>query len=177
MHRPPEGTTLEMHAFDTLLAESAVGHNKHVMRDQQQQQRVKPSSNAVRPHTFLGLVVTVCCGLFFNCIFLLRHLSYTWNLDLSPTAVSPSSQHRLAVVVPTHSGDLDRALASLSRWPTVCSPVTLESVELVLYYAKGPADEHWSDNVLPELAQTAGTCFARTSAVFGNLSEEVSTLR
>ncbi|CAM9729877.1 unnamed protein product [Scytosiphon promiscuus] len=79
---------------------------------------------------------------------------------------------RLAVVVPAHGGDLSKALASLSRWPKVCSAVTLRHVELVLYYAGGPEDERWSDDVIPALEQTGGRCFARTSALFGNLTDE-----
>lgn len=80
---------------------------------------------------------------------------------------------KLAVVVPAHGGDLSKALASLSRWPKVCSEVTLRHVELVLYYAGGPEDERWSDDVIPALEQTGGRCFARTSALFGNLTDEV----
>lgn len=80
---------------------------------------------------------------------------------------------RLAVVVPAHGGDLRRALASLAKWPKACSPVTLRHVELVLYYAGAEDDPGWSDDVLPELEQTGGSCFARTSVVFGNLTDEV----
>lgn len=80
---------------------------------------------------------------------------------------------KLAVVVPAHGGDLSKALASLSRWPKVCSDVTLRHVELILYYAGGPDDERWSDEVVPALEQTGGRCFARTSALFGNLTDEV----
>lgn len=82
-------------------------------------------------------------------------------------------KRRLAVVVPAHAGDLRRALASLARWPKVCSETTLRHVELVLYYAGRSDDEGWSDNVLPELEQTGGRCFSRTTAIFGNLTEEV----
>lgn len=82
-------------------------------------------------------------------------------------------ERRLAVVVPAHGGDLRRALASLARWPKACSPVTLRHVELVLYYAGAEDDSGWSDDVLPELEQTGGRCFARTSVVFGNLTDEV----
>eukprot|EP00903_Cladosiphon_okamuranus_P005533 g5510.t1 len=81
-------------------------------------------------------------------------------------------EQRLAVVVPAHGGDLRRALASLARWPEACSPVTLRHVELVLYYAGAEDDSGWSNDVLPELERTGGKCFARTSAVFGNLTHE-----
>lgn len=92
-------------------------------------------------------------------------------------AAAAADDRRLAVVVPAHSGDLRRALASLARWPKACSRVTLQHVELVLYYAGTEDDSGWSDNVMPELEQTGGRCFARTSVVFGNLTDEVREQR
>lgn len=82
-------------------------------------------------------------------------------------------KRRLAVVVPAHAGDLAKALASLARWPKVCSDTTLQHVELVLYYAGSSDDDGWSESVLPELEQTGGRCFAGTMAIFGNLTDEV----
>lgn len=86
-------------------------------------------------------------------------------------------ERRLAVVVPAHGGDLRRALASLSRWPTLCSPVTVQHVDLVLYFAGTEEDDDWADDVLPELEKTGGRCFAKTNVVFGNLTDEVRARR
>lgn len=83
-------------------------------------------------------------------------------------------KRRLAVVVPAHAGDLRKALASLARWPKACSDTTLQHVELVLYYAGSSDDDGWSESVLPELEETAGNCFSRTTVIFGNLTDEVS---
>lgn len=126
----------------------------------------------------VGLCVNIFCFLWFFVFlqdkYLVRDPDAVKATKVSsvrlPLALSPQA---LAVVVPAHSGDLQRAVASLARWPTACSPVTLKHVELVLYYAEGPDDNTWSDDIIAELAQTGGRCFARTSAIFGNLTEEV----
>lgn len=78
---------------------------------------------------------------------------------------------KLAVVVPSHAGDLDRALASLAKWPTRCHESTLVNAELLLYYAGGPEDRVAAS--LPSFAQTGGKCFAATRLIFANLNEEV----
>ena len=78
---------------------------------------------------------------------------------------------RLSVVVPVWSGDVDRALDSVSRWPTACSPVTLSNVDLIMYKAEG--DEESSETLLPVLERTAGRCFAKTKIVYAHLREEV----
>lgn len=83
-------------------------------------------------------------------------------------------ERRLAVVVPAHAGDLDRALSSLATWPTKCHASTLANADLVLYYAGGEADG--VDAVLPALAQSGGRCFAKTRLVLADLSEEVCKL-
>ncbi len=78
---------------------------------------------------------------------------------------------KLAVVVPAHAGDLEKALNSLKDWPTKCHPNTLANADLVLYYAGGAEDN--VEAVLPSLAATGGRCFANTRLVLANLSEEV----
>lgn len=82
-----------------------------------------------------------------------------------------SLSRKLAVVVPAHHGDLGKALASLSRWPTACSPSTLANLDLVLYYAQQPDEK--SSRILPYLSRTGGRCFASTRVVYGNLTDEV----
>lgn len=89
-----------------------------------------------------------------------------------PRALKSGLDRRLAVVVPAHAGDLDKALGSLRTWPTLCHSSTLQSVDLVLYYAGGEEDD--VPSVLPALASTGGRCFARTKLVLANLNEEVS---
>lgn len=106
-------------------------------------------------------------GLVLNFMFLLRLEENRKTLLVSRL----TSQQRLAVVVPAHRGDLDRALASLSRWPNACSEVTLSSVDLILYYA-GDVDDK-SSQILPSLSYTGGRCFSNTQVVYANLTAEV----
>lgn len=120
----------------------------------------------------LGVAAVVAC-LSVN-VFVILKLSFFDNLAKLGRARGSGDAQKLAVIVPAHGGDLSRALASLSRWPTKCSGITLHNVELVLYYAGGADDERWSDGVLAALEQTGGRCFARTSVLFGNLTDEVS---
>lgn len=79
---------------------------------------------------------------------------------------------RLAVIVPAHEGDLHQALASLELWPTACSAVTREHMDLVLYKAESGSAEA-SASILQALDSTAGKCFAHTKVVYANLREEV----
>lgn len=79
---------------------------------------------------------------------------------------------RLAVVVPTHAGDLPETLKSLERWPTKCSSETKQYVDLVIYKAEGP-DDATEKEALPRFRETAGSCFANTKIVYGDLSKEV----
>lgn len=88
-----------------------------------------------------------------------------WNIAGS------TSGKRLAVVVPTHKGDFAKALASLAKWPTRCSPITRAHVDLILY--KAEAQDEASTAALSVLEDTAGRCFADTKMVYGSLTEEV----
>ncbi|CAM9131448.1 unnamed protein product, partial [Ectocarpus fasciculatus] len=92
----------------------------------------------------------------------------TSTTDLRPER----EQQRLAVVVPAYKGDLDRAVASLGRWPTDCSSVTQQNVDLVLYYAEGEEDAASVDAATTALADSAGRCFSKTLTVYAHLSEE-----
>ena len=87
-------------------------------------------------------------------------------------------EQRLAVVVPAHRGDLQRAVSSLSRWPTDCVPLTQRNVDLILYYAEGEegGDAGGAASVLPTIAATAGNCFASTKLVYASLNEEASMI-
>lgn len=80
-------------------------------------------------------------------------------------------RQRLAVVVPAHAGDLEKALASLATWPSTCHESTLVDTDLILYYAGGEEDDVAA--ALPSLAKTGGKCFATTRLILANLSEEV----
>ncbi|CAM9712766.1 unnamed protein product [Ectocarpus sp. 4 AP-2014] len=79
-------------------------------------------------------------------------------------------QQRLGVVVPAYDGDLARAVSSLERWPTKCSPLTLENADLVLYYAEQESSA--TASALERISSTAGRCFLRTRIVYANLAEE-----
>lgn len=108
------------------------------------------------------------------CALLLSRANSAWAAPATLFADEKSGavDERLAVVVPCHDGDLERALASVARWPKACSPVTLSNVDLILYKAEG--DEESAETILPALQQTAGQCFANTKIVYGHLADEVS---
>eukprot|EP00904_Undaria_pinnatifida_P002830 jgi/Undpi1/12548/HiC_scaffold_6.g02217.m1 len=95
--------------------------------------------------------------------------------ESSSTSSGSGSAHtasppRLAVVVPTWRGDVDRALEAAARWPTACSAVTLSQVDLVLYKAEG--DQGSSASSLSSLEKTGGRCFSKTKFVHANLADE-----
>ena len=81
----------------------------------------------------------------------------------------------LAVVVPMHAGDVEEAVEALSSWPNVCSRVTLDRVQLVLYYSGGTEDGGWADGILDRVERTGGRCFERTKVVFADLDDKVTT--
>lgn len=89
-----------------------------------------------------------------------------------PVLSQGGGQH-LAVVVPAYQGDLDRTVASLERWPSNCSPLTVENVDLVLYYAEGEEDKSAVEEAAGVIAATAGRCFANLRVVYAHLREEV----
>lgn len=86
---------------------------------------------------------------------------------------NPMSSQRLAVVVPCYRGDLYRTVASLERWPTECSPVTLKNTDLVLYYAEGEKDNQAVTSAVSTISAKAGQCFAKTRIVYANIDIEV----
>lgn len=85
----------------------------------------------------------------------------------------PEKDNKLAVVVPAYNGDLDRAVASLGRWPTDCSSLTVQNVDLVLYYAEGEEDSEAVGAAAEVIAATAGRCFADVRTVYAHLEQEV----
>lgn len=98
------------------------------------------------------------------------------SVDLSRRRRVPSSvtaEQRLAVVVHSYRGDLDRAVVSLERWPTNCSPTILRNVDLVLYYAEGEEDSFAVKEAARAIAGTAGRCFANLRFVYAHLEKEV----
>ena len=82
--------------------------------------------------------------------------------------------HHLAVIVPVYRGDLSRAVSSLERWPSTCSPLTERNADLVLYYAEGEEDAPAVTAAVETISKTAGSCFANTRLLYAHLSEEVS---
>lgn len=97
-----------------------------------------------------------------------------FHLEASPPGVSDAaSSDRLAIVVPAYRGDLDRAVASLERWPIVCSSITERNVDLVLYYAEGDEDNSSVAAAGEAITSSAGRCFANTRIVYAYLAPEV----
>lgn len=91
----------------------------------------------------------------------------------SSTETGGGQQQRLAVVVPAYRGDLERVVSSLGRWPSTCSPVTEQNVDLVLYYAEGEEDSAAVEAAFDVIAASAGRCFSKTKTVFAHLEKEV----
>lgn len=89
------------------------------------------------------------------------------------TGLPADDTQHLAVVVPAYRGDLDRAVASLERWPTNCSPLTTQNVDLVLYYAEGEEDRSAVEEAAGAIAATGGRCFADLRIVYAHLEKEV----
>ncbi|CAM9350086.1 unnamed protein product [Scytosiphon promiscuus] len=94
------------------------------------------------------------------------------NVDRHIGPSDDPQRQRLAVVVPAYRGDLDRAVASLERWPSNCSPLTLQNVDLVLYYAEGEEDSAAVDAATGAIADSAGRCFANLRTVYAHLEKE-----
>ena len=80
----------------------------------------------------------------------------------------------LAVLVPTHAGDINDAMEALSRWPMACSAVTLHRMQLVIYYSRNMKDGVWPEEIIPTIERTAGRCFKRTRVIFADLDEKVT---
>lgn len=76
----------------------------------------------------------------------------------------------MAIVVPIHQGDKDRAMESLQRWPSKCHPLTTQNVDLIVYEAENETDEV---ELLARVANGPAKCFRKTSVVSGNLLPEV----
>ena len=92
--------------------------------------------------------------------------------DLAEPLPEDPGRH-LAVVVPVYRGDLSRAVSSLERWPSLCSPLTEKNADLVLYYAEGEEDAPAVTAAVETIRETAGHCFAETRLVYAHLSDEV----
>lgn len=96
------------------------------------------------------------------------------DLDSVRGVLQATQPERLAVVVPAYRGDLSKAVSSLERWPTSCSPVTLSNMDLVLYYAEGEEDSSTVAEAVDIISVSAGRCFSTTRVVYARLDEEVS---
>lgn len=128
-----------------------------------------------RPTSWCRRGLFACAALYF---FFTVLVSVKWSL-WRKTATGDASlferieARKLAVVVPTHAGDLADALVALSSWPDVCSAIALAHMQLVLYYSGNVGDGAWSDDVIPTVERTGGRCFERTRVVFADLDKEV----
>lgn len=90
-----------------------------------------------------------------------------------PEQAATVGSRRLAVVVPTHAGDLEKAIASLAKWPQNCHNLTLQHADLIVYYAGG-ADEPVR-LALANIAATGGRCFAHTKLLLAKLTKKVES--
>lgn len=121
----------------------------------------------------------ICGGLYFILTLfgavkwsLSRHTAIDDALLFPADSMAP--RKLLAVVVPTHAGDLKEAVVALSGWVNYCSAITLSRMHLVVYYAGNAGDGVWSEEVLPTVTQTAGRCFEHTRVIFADLDQEVT---
>lgn len=121
----------------------------------------------------------LACGSLYFIVTMWAALS--WSLWRHPAkddealfaANHTEAEKLLAVVVPTHAGDLEEALIALASWPKVCSAFTLHHTQLVLYYSGSTGDGKWSEDVIETVERTGGRCFQRTRAVFADLDDKV----
>lgn len=125
-----------------------------------------------------GLLLA-CGSLYFVvALFGAAKWSFLRHMALDDALLFPADNSAprklLAVVVPTHAGDIQEAVVALSRWPTVCSVITRHRMQLVVYYSGNVGDGAWSEDVIPTIAQTGGGCFERTRVIFADLDEEVN---
>lgn len=103
-------------------------------------------------------------------IHLSRGVSKTTRWELSSGHQTwKSDSRKLAVVVPTHDGDVSRAFVSMGKWPHECSAVTLSHVDLILYHAT-VADK---EKLRAGLPNHVTACFRNTKVVIADLSPEV----
>ena len=79
----------------------------------------------------------------------------------------------LGIVVPLTAEELPRALESVKRWPTSCSGITLNSVDLILYFAREYPQE--LERYL-KLAVESTSCFRKTRVVTAALHPEVRNI-
>lgn len=139
--------------------------------------RRRPTSGCRPTWGCRGFLLT--CGVLYFIMTILATVKWSfWR----PTAMDgvalfsngQSSMRNLAIVVPTHSGDLEDAIGALELWPKVCSATTLHHMHLVVYYSGSAGDGVWNEDAIPNVARTGGRCFERTKAVFASLTKEVT---
>lgn len=75
---------------------------------------------------------------------------------------------QLAVVVPIGVGEGARAMEAMKRWPRVCSEITLNKVDLFLYYS----EELTGQDEL-RIPEEASKCFRSTKAITANIAHKV----
>lgn len=115
----------------------------------------------------------ICCMLYLAAVITL--IQGAPEVDTTYATIwSSEKQQRLAVIVPVFHEDLQQAVSSLKRWPVICSPLTQHNTDLVLYYAER-GEEHGEEvnEAVDAISRSAGKCFVRTRAVYGNLDKEV----
>lgn len=138
-------------------------------------QRATALALRIRPQAAAGATMrTRCTSLMLACVSIAGRATLSGAGPLIINNVD--TPQRLAIVVPAYrGGDLARAASSLERWPTHCSPITLQNVDVVLYYADGEEDASDVVTAAETVAESAGRCFSKIRAVSVRLDEEVST--
>ncbi|CAM9750544.1 unnamed protein product [Ectocarpus sp. 4 AP-2014] len=106
------------------------------------------------------------------CILAMFTLWTPTSRDSEETESSSFAEHgydrKLAVIVPIHEGDSDRAMAALSKWPTTCYSNTLMGMDLIIYKAEAIS----SASRLTTVPDRASLCFRNTKIVSANLRPE-----
>ena len=120
----------------------------------------------------------LACGVLYFVMTMLATIKWSFRRPTAMDGVTLFSDDRvgtkkLAVIVPTHAGDLEDAIQALTSWPSTCSSSTSHHMHLVLYYSGSKYDKVWSEDSLSFVAQTGGRCFERTRVVFAGLKKEV----
>lgn len=91
--------------------------------------------------------------------------------QLEPNTITQSQTNRkMAIIVPVHQGDKDRAMESLRQWPLKCHALTVQNVDLVIYQAENKTTEA---DLIARVTDGPSRCFRMASVVSGNLLPEV----
>lgn len=106
--------------------------------------------------------------------FLAGYAAVTIPITVGQVAAQLQKQERLAVVVPAYLAEFESALASLGRWPGICSSNVRQNIGVVLYYAAGSDDASTVDDSTEVVVDTGAVrCLLKTVPFHAHADDEV----